>query len=243
MKNRLSGFTLSEALIALTVVGIISALTIPALMQNYQNRSNLIALKKAYIELQQNLTMFKTENYRNRGLYGSRLHLQQGGSVEDTTGYFLKNYYKTNTDCKVDTQPCFASKYGSINGNNDEDFSCGGYSVLLPSGAAICMSPALKSIKHMMGGPGKPGFDLEIKTPVKVYIDINGPDEPNIGGRDMFTFNIYEDYSIDEVPPESLKAATVEADRNNLYNETCLTSSVGEGCFGKILNDNWNMNY
>lgn len=245
MENKkLHGFTLSEALIAVVIVGVISALTVPGVVANYQTQSYLNGLKKAYTDLQQNLTTLQTENYRLKGLYGSKLHLKDADdTIENTVGEFLTTYYKINKDCETDTQPCFADAYGSINSNNDVNFSCNGYSVLLANGSAICMSPATKSIMHMMGGPGKPGFDREVKRPVTVYLDINGPDLPNIGGRDMFTFNIYEDFSIDEVWPEEIKNGTAQAERNNLFDNNCLTSSTGEGCFGKILNDNWRMNY
>lgn len=78
-------------------------------------------------------------------------------------------------------------------------------------------------------------------NPVTVYLDTNGPDTPNIGGRDMFTFNIYEDFSIDEVSPTEIKNATVN--RNTLFDNNCKTSSVGKGCFNKLIIDKWEMNY
>lgn len=243
--NKFYGFTLSECLIALAIVGIISALTIPGVVANYQKQTYVTSLKKAYTDLQQNLTVMQTENYRNKGLYNSKLHLKNSSdSISSTAGEFLRTYYKINKDCGTDTQPCFADAYGSINNNKDESFSCSnGYSALLSNGFAICMIPATKSIKHMMGSATKPGFDLEIKNPVTVFLDTNGPSLPNIGGRDMFKFNIYEDFSIDVIPPELIQNATAETERNSLYSSNCLTSSTGEGCFGKILNDNWNMNY
>lgn len=77
----------------------------------------------------------------------------------------------------------------------------------------------------------------------KVYIDVNGPDLPNIYGRDMFTFNIYEDFSIDNISPVTIKYNDATAERNTLFKNNCKTSTTGEGCFGKILNDNWQMNY
>lgn len=242
--NKAVGFTLSEALIAISIVGIVSALTVPAIVKSYQKHANLLSLQKVYTELQQNLEVFKTENYRNRGVYGSRLHLQTGYTIDTTTGAFLTEYYKINTDCGTTAQPCFASTYIAINDSTETAFSCdSGYSVLLPSGAAICMIPATKSIKHMSGGSGGHGYNKEIKKPVTVYVDTNGSNQPNIGGRDMFKFNIYEDYSIDVVSPDEVKNGVAEENRNTLYTESCLTSSFGEGCFGKILNDNWKMNY
>lgn len=227
MKKHFFGFTLSETLMALAIVGIVSALTVPTLVKNYQKHAYLLSLQKTYAELQQNLTIFQTENYRNRTIYGSRLHLQTGYTVDTTAGYFFKNYYKINKDCGTTAQPCFAASYSSINGGTETAFSCSnGYSVQLPSSAAICLIPA-------------PDLD----HPAVIYLDTNGADAPNIGGRDMFTFNIYEDYSIDVVNPDAIKDATAEADREELYNDNCLTSTTGVGCFGKILNENWKMNY
>ena len=43
--------------------------------------------------------------------------------------------------------------------------------------------------------------------PAKVYIDVNGSEKPNIGGRDMFTLYIYDDFSIDDkdITPDVIK--------------------------------------
>ena len=59
----------------------------------------------------------------------------------------------------------------------------------------------------------------------------------------MFTFNIYEDFTIEEIDPASTDPTSLDTERESLYNDNCLTSSIGKGCFSKILNDNWEMNY
>ena len=43
------GFTLAEVLITLGIIGVIAALTIPALITKYQKRQTAVALKQAYI--------------------------------------------------------------------------------------------------------------------------------------------------------------------------------------------------
>ncbi len=242
MKKHFFGFTLSEALMALTIVGIVSALTVPTLVKNYQKHTYLLSLQKVYAELQQNLTIFQTENYRNRTIYGSRLHLQTGYTIDTTAGYFLKNYYKINKDCGTTAQPCFAASYSSINNGTETAFSCSnGYSVQLPSSAAVCLIPARTSKMEKFSPTGNK--IVTIKHPAVIYIDTNGAEVPNIGGRDMFTLNLYEDFSIDVVNPDAIKDGTAKADREELYNDNCLTSTTGVGCFGKILNENWKMNY
>ncbi len=233
MRNKKSfGFTLSEALIAIAIVGIVAAITVPNLMASYQKQTMITLLQKTYTELGQNLTILSTEAY-NKTFYQSLLSLQ-GRSVENTAGKFFlgdtnnKPYYSVLKDCETTAQPCFATSYSNINGDSTQNFSCNdGYNVILKSGVAMCLIPA------------------DAGNPAKVYVDVNGQDEPNIGGRDMFTFYIYDDYSIDEkdITPDKIKNGSAEADRNNLFSSSCLSSTTGEGCFGKILNDNWKMNY
>ena len=57
-------------------------------------------------------------------------------------------------------------------------------------------------------------------------MDVNGSEPPNIGGRDMFMFQI-DNYTIVD----------------NANENSCLTSSVGEGCLKKIINDKWKIKY
>lgn len=220
-----SGFTLSEALIALAIVGIIVALTVPNVINNYQKKSFAIAAKKNYLNIQESLIRLQTENYRNKSIFGTTLQKQGDQELTDNVGKFLTENFRINNDCGETAQPCFAPTYKAIDSSSETAFSCDGYSVSLSNGASVCMIPA--SISPI--------------NPVTVYLDTNGPDTPNIGGRDMFTFNIYEDFSIDEVSPTEIKNATVN--RNTLFDNNCKTSSVGKGCFNKLIIDKWEMNY
>ncbi len=229
MKNKcFLGFTITELIIAMGIIGVISALTVPVLIAHYQTQSLQLILKKTYGELRQNLDMFQTESYKKK-LYASSLSTLDGSkTVTETAGRFLTNYFRVAKDCETTAQPCFADSYRTIDSATGTNFSCNsGYNVLLASGAAICLIP--------------PATD----TPAKVYIDVNGQDKPNIGGRDMFTVYIYDDFSIDEkdITPDVIKSGDAKDDRETLFNNSCKTSYVGEGCFGKMLNDNWKVSY
>lgn len=57
-----SAFTLAEVLITLGIIGVVAALTIPSLVQKYQEKQAVTALKKVYSTLQSAYTMAVQEN-------------------------------------------------------------------------------------------------------------------------------------------------------------------------------------
>ena len=49
--NMKKGFTLSEVLVTMGIVGLISALTIPAIMKDYKNKVMAASIEKTYSQL------------------------------------------------------------------------------------------------------------------------------------------------------------------------------------------------
>ena len=54
-------FTLAEVLITLGIIGIVVALTMPALIWNYRKKQTVTQLKKVYSALQQSILMSQNE--------------------------------------------------------------------------------------------------------------------------------------------------------------------------------------
>lgn len=264
MKSRLfSGFSLTEVMLSMAIVGIIATITVPVVTNHYQKQSLLTLLQKNYVELDNNLTTLQTENIHGN-LYTSIL-----AKTKTDAGNFLKSYYKVKQDCGETAQPCFASAYSSINTPATMvNFSCNGYSVTVAGGAAICIVPATNRFvpihrpftpggRTPVTGSSRPigsnfpvvggGVELRpteytrVQIPAIVYIDTNGPETPNISGRDLFRFFIYNDFTIDEVSPNLTDEDKATA-RNN-FSETCLTSTNGSGCFSRIYANDWKMDY
>lgn len=50
LNNKRFGFTLSEVLVTLGIIGVVSAMTVPTLMNNYQRQAYVTQLHKVYNE-------------------------------------------------------------------------------------------------------------------------------------------------------------------------------------------------
>lgn len=85
------GFTMAEVLITLGVIGVIAAMTLPAVIANYQKQSTISKLKKFYTNFNQTLIMAKTENGDfNTWNYSSSLEF-----YEKYVKPYIKNVNKT----------------------------------------------------------------------------------------------------------------------------------------------------
>ena len=97
--NRFKGFTLAEVLISLAIIGIVAALTVPALMQNFQERSWQTSSEVFERKLEEALKVMNTQ----ASLAG----------YPTTTDFVneLSKHMKINKICKNDEiTSCFADK-------------------------------------------------------------------------------------------------------------------------------------
>ncbi len=228
-----AAFTLAEVMVTLGIIGVVSAMTVPTLMQNYQRQSYVTQLHKVYNELSQALLRYQTDknaiNFKEAGLSGSEAYTE-----------FQKNYFKVVQDCGTTQTPCFASSYKKMSGSST-NFKCKYGCMSLASGAAI-------------GGYGNGTNGV-----YEIVVDVNGQKGPNIFGRDAFTMYIYTAQNvIDDLAlknPDDMNDSTWDSEssvpltqeqREKNFQRACQgDAKAGEwhGCFGKILNDNWQMNY
>ena len=70
--QRRFGFTLAEVLVTLGIIGVVSAMTVPSLMQNYQRQSYVAQLHKVYNETSQAIIQYVNDrnaiNIKEAGL-------------------------------------------------------------------------------------------------------------------------------------------------------------------------------
>lgn len=238
--KRKIGFTLAEVLVTLGVIGVVSALTVPTLVKNHQKKTFVVQLHKVYSEIQQ-----ASENYMNDH---NAVSLREAGlTSRASVADFLHSYFKVVKTCDEGDKrtPCFADKYSSMDKSttsNAGNFTWNAAScVTLASGATVMTDYPTLYTEDVNGVTSYFG---------RMLIDVNGPSGPNIGGRDLFYLSFYDDGSLDVegvTPPcrqqGSCDGSSVKDVRENLYTTSCQSSYFGIGCFGKILNDNWEMNY
>ena len=225
-----AAFTLAEVLVTLGIIGVVSAMTVPTLMQNYQRQSYVTQLHKVYNEMSQGFQQMMTDR--------NALNLKETGllnTTEQATETF-KNYFKVVQDCGNNFSPCFASEYRSTTGSSIKPVEANWWSssFVLADGAAIGLHGL---IDYSAGNVSYPyGY---------MYVDINGAKGPNIAGRDFFLFYYFNDGTLDDVVTPECKTAgicssTLEVQR---VNYSCVGQTWPAGCFGRILNDNWQMTY
>lgn len=216
------GFTLAEVLVTLGIIGVVSAMTVPTLMQNYQRKSYVTQLHKVYNEIQQAAVMYMNDK--------NALNLREAGLINDNSiDYWMKNYFKIVQDCTTSPSSCYAiGDYKRITGTSIDIFNnTNRKKYVLASGAVLHFT---------VNGDGK----------ILIYIDINGKQGPNIVGRDAFAVMLYNNGVIDDSNPEcNIPEAPLSSDlREEMFEQHCIADSeYWWGCFGKILNDNWEMNY
>ncbi len=166
------GFTLAEVLITLAIIGVVAALTIPAVVKNYQKTQTTSKLRKAYSTINQAYNNSQAEN----GMYQTWDKGEDIGAEEFFNRYW-KPYLKvakvcsTYSDCGYkDAQPW---KYPG-------GTTCGTNVVSPSTRTTFLTTDGVLFIVFTQGGG-------EIVS--HIYIDLNASKEPNIVGKDLFLFS------------------------------------------------------
>lgn len=236
--NRLKAFTLAEVLVTLGIIGVVASMTMPTLVGNYQKKSYVTQLQKVYSQLQQAALKYKNDK--------NAINLREAGLTSQAEiKNFLHDNFNVVADCgSAVKEPCFSATYTDLNGtsHNTNDSWGAASSVTLSSGVSIILDYPAYYTLTVDGVTSHYGH---------MVIDVNGPKGPNRGGRDIFFAEFYDDGSIDiaGATPECKSQGKCDGNkslkdmREAYFNSNCKTGRYGMGCIGKIINDNWEMNY
>ncbi len=210
MKRR--AFTLSEVLITLVIIGVISAITIPALIQSTQKKELETAFKKQYSVLKQAISMLKLndclefayDNYKS----GFKKKLAAQFNVINDCGSSSSSLCILNED---------NTTIGTYKSYSNGTLSKG----YLDDGGFVTTDGSLYLIEQ-----GSQARDLIGNF--LVTVDVNGySKKPNKMGYDMFMFQITED---GEVLPMGAKNTYFESNRENYCSKSSGSSYNGYTC-------------
>ena len=175
--NKQKAFTLTELLIALTIIGAVSAMAIPNLIEGIHRRTLVTQLKNIYGTVQElareQLATRNTKNLLDTD-FGDPAKLLTDKNFQITkkctSGAQCWNaQYKRLSDKAVTTRP------------TSENIDTG-KSIILKNGIILTYTTNLTTTY-----PNMPDGDKVIGM---FRVDVNGTDKPNIIGRDVFWFLI-----------------------------------------------------
>lgn len=220
-------FTLAEVLITLSIIGLISVLTIPSLVKNYKNKLYAASIEKIYSQITDAVQAVMNDELSSEFYKTSAGVIADDNSTCSTAKqgpcWFMRNYLsvaKGMVDCtskKINgdngKKPvCVADEYTSPSGEGSMIHF--GECVQTVSGAAVCMTlnPA--------------------NGVTSVFIDTNGPAQPNFTGIDVFVMNISSAGEVTDWSTDPAKCNTKSASYGH-------AADYGIGCLTKVMNAGW----
>ena len=211
VRLRMTAFTLAETLITLGIIGIVAAMTIPALITNYQKESTVTRLKKAIAVINQ---AYK-QSFDDVGEPDSAFDMEAEEYFKQYWAPYIKvlTYCSNPHVCGYDSNnPFITSKNNSANTTLVSQ---------LWRTTFYTMDGFLYIVMTAGGNPKRPSFD--------VLVDINGGAKPNRFGRDVFKLVRIPDGG--GVQPYGYDRTTYDVDR--------ICAESGWTCAEKIRRAGW----
>lgn len=225
---RLNGFTLAEVLVTLGIIGVVAAMTLPALIQKQEEKSNAAKLLKFATTLCQAVNKYRAEtectgNFSDcmSGNYDSQC---KNFAPIAKNMKIIDSITRSNDLSKVAWLPDKAYNYYGA----EQTGSYGGVSKITISDCAYLLSDGTI-------------FSIDINpTNFDIIVDVNGKKRPNRVGRDIFFFKVGGDANFGtgggntgltkDVYPYPL------GNQYNVYSGICKFNSAASKCNAENLN-------
>ena len=179
-------FTLAEVLITLGIIGVVAAMTMPVLINNYKKQVTVTQLKKAYTTLAQAFTMAQ-KDHGDISLWDftpkdpendDDTSLKNG--LDSFAQTYLIPYLNVVTDCGSGasaSQECFYTWYANDGTPINMSATNNSYRFILNNSNVILL------VYDSGGGTYTIGAIL-------MYVDINGKQPPNTISKDIFVMSL-----------------------------------------------------
>ena len=171
-KNRnMAAFTLAEVLITLGIIGVIAALTLPTVINNIGEKSNIVALKKFYAEFYNATNMIKTE-------------------YEDPSYWKLKDNNAQSADWVMDRYKEHLSIQRICGAGDSSCMNFPIYSYNTKQAVITQSQYESWSLRGFILNNGMTGFFDVNNGNFSVFVDVNGFKNPNTLGIDVFAWAV-----------------------------------------------------
>ncbi|MCD8023924.1 MAG: type II secretion system GspH family protein, partial [Candidatus Gastranaerophilales bacterium] len=168
-----AAFTLAETLITLAIIGVVAAMTIPAVLNHTKETQMKTGLKKAQSILSEALQLMQEEE----GIIANFANYPFRAFFPVFKTYFSNLKDCSNSECSYLTGSTVGNQYYTYNGSTNA------YAYYFDDGQLILAD----GMFLMVEDPNA------VKGTIFLSIDINGLDKkPNKWGHDLFTFQIDE---------------------------------------------------
>ena len=242
-RTRYCAFTLAEVLITLGIIGVVAALTMPSLIQNYQKKKAVTQLKAAYSILSQAFERAKAD-YGDMEYWGME---SWKGQTTNSTAYvkdFIETYFLPYIKPLKNYGTTTMENIGYDNIYNlDKSFNNGSkssqqYIISLSNGTLSAFSLDGHCDTYHKDSNGNTVCDSPwYFTNIYIIVDTNGIQKPNTYGKDIFvmtaTNNKFKFYSY----------SNNENDRTQLLKYCSKGNSENRMCGRLIQLDGWEINY
>lgn len=172
--EKTNAFTLAETLLTMLIIGIIALVTIPSIIQCYQEQATVAKVKKIYSVLQQAFKLAEAEN----GL-PENWGINQSNTMDNFLPYL--NAQKCN-----DGEGCLPNNYVCLDGTpntplQNVDTTAAFAKFRLRDGTALFTNNYNKNCRYPI--PDDKGCFW-------ISVDLNGDKPPNAQGIDLFRFYV-----------------------------------------------------
>ena len=264
--KRRFAFTLAEVLITLGIIGVVAALTIPNLIQEYQKKQWVAGLQRGYATLNQ---VFKTamaedmvDDVTQTELYNA-IPIDDGGfriirlGSSDYSQFVeqLKKYLKITKVCNPTDSPledsCYGITYSRLTDGHQLDLDSNELYWPLNKGWHLKVYTTDGLVYYFNDLSDNNLSDFGGYLTGSIEIDVNGDTGPNQLGRDLFSFVLLKNGNV--IMPGT-KSWDDEAEglyhwSNEDSHSGCLLISNedtyynGDYCGARIFENGWKMDY
>ncbi len=227
-------FTLSEILITLGIIGVVAAMTMPLIVQKVDEIVMVNRLKKIYSVLSQAMLYSVAKNGDISSLSVKNNSLS---SINNWYTNALKPQLKITKEC-VDTEGCWAKGVKILNGGNPE-YGRDGVGIgedIIVFQTSDGYSVNIDAYDYSADGRFGVKFKQNGSDFLAVFVDINGYNNPNIVGKDIFMFIFSPDVGF--VPAGKHESDDVV---NNNCSKKSTSNLAGYYCFEKLIRNNWHV--